>query len=141
MKLKLANLEPGRWALRRLVQFVLAFAASIALIVVQYGSDQFVPAVQITLAFLLTYAGPPLYVPLSLSVWVSASLSRRPRWRGGFDSLFFLVHGYGAMCVMYNGFGSLIDPDNSMVLLWLCAAAVHGVLLLKEGVATRRLIP
>lgn len=132
MTFNLANLEPSRWALRRLVEFLVAFLASIALIVVKYGSDQFVSAIQLSFAFLLTYAGPLLYAPLSLLVWISSAAMGGGRWRETFDSLFFLVHGYGAMCVMYNGLWIIdrpIDPSNSMVVLWLGAAGVHAALL------------
>jgi hypothetical protein len=135
VKFNLTNLEPSRWALRRLVEFLVALPASITLIVAQYGSDQFVSAVQLSFAFLLTYAGPPLYAPLSLLVWMSSAVIGRQRWREAFDSLFFLVHGYGAMCVMYNGLWIIdrpIDPSNSMVVLWLGAAGVHATLLVLE---------
>lgn len=127
--------------MRRLVEFLVAFLASTTLIVVQYGSDQFASAAQLSFAFLITYAGPLLYAPLSLLAWIFSAAMGGQRCQETFDSLFFLVHGYAAMCVMYNGLWIIdrpIDPSNSMVVVWLAAAGVHAALLAIETVSIWR---
>jgi hypothetical protein len=125
------RLPLARWIVRRLAEFVASFAASVMLLLLLDGQIALQSAPPLTLAVLLVYAGPLLYLPLSLAIWIAMSFGKRAAWRTCLDSLFFVVHGYVAMCVMYNGFWAIsrpIDPSNAYVLVWFGLATTHLLL-------------
>ena len=132
----------SQWCLWRLIEAIVFTMIFFALVIREQGeAANLLDIMRYAAVIIGVYAVVLLYVPLSALLWFFLPKSMSLRTRLNLSSILFVVHGYAALSLMYNGMlgiSRVIDFSNSAEISWLGVAVLHGAYLVFGLIGTRK---